>query len=369
MARAGLGDDWRCVFANDIDAKKAAAYFTNWGEAEFRLGDIHDLRAKDLPGQADLAWASFPCQDLSLAGNGVGLAGRHSGAFWGFYDIIHALKLRRRAPRILVLENVGGAVTSKDGSDFAKLCSALKTLGYVFGALMLDAVHFVPQSRPRLFLVAVRADLDHAAQSFVASEPGEWTTSALIESHKRLRPDLRKSWRWWRLPDAPKRTQVLADLILDHPVDVPWHTPAETARLLSMMSQVNLLKVAEAKRASQKIIGTIYKRTRRDENGNKIQRAEARFDGISGCLRTPSGGSSRQTIIVIEGRKVCTRLLSAQEAARLMGLDISYVLPTNYNDAYHLAGDGLAVPVVRFLAQNLLQPLLGEQTPILIAAE
>jgi len=106
-------------------------------------------------------------------------------------------------------------------------------------------------------------------------------------------------------------------------------------------------------------VGAVYKRTRADENGERRQRAEVRFDDIAGCLRTPVGGSSRQTILAVDGENVKSRLLSPREAARLMGLPDSYLLPRNYNDAYHLAGDGLAVPVVRFLAANLLEPLLA----------
>ena len=68
MARAGLGDAWRCLFANDFDPRKARAYADNWGASELRLADVATLRPADLPGRADLAWASFPCQDLSLAG-------------------------------------------------------------------------------------------------------------------------------------------------------------------------------------------------------------------------------------------------------------------------------------------------------------
>lgn len=372
MARAGLGDGWRCLMANDIDAKKGRAYIQNWGTKEFRLGDIHDIKASELNDQADLAWASFPCQDLSLAGNGLGLEGERSGAFWGFYDIIYGLKLRHRSPALLVLENVGGAVTSNDGRDFSELCRALKSLGYIYGALMIDAVHFVPQSRPRLFIVAVRSDLKIDSLHFSSKPSPIWTTPALLEGFKRLRPDLKKSWRWWRLPAPPQRSKTLADLIVDEPDDVDWHPAKETKRIISMMSPVNLKKVAAAKRSGQKIVGTIYKRTRRNDVGNKVQRAEVRFDGISGCLRTPGGGSSRQTVMVIEGNQVRTRLLSTREAARLMGLQDSYVLPKNYNEAYHLAGDGLAVPVVTFLSKSLLELLLERSTILgvqLMAAE
>jgi len=68
MARAGLGGNWQCLFANDFDPKKAASYAANWGADHLHVGDVAALTTDDLPGEADLAWASFPCQDLSLAG-------------------------------------------------------------------------------------------------------------------------------------------------------------------------------------------------------------------------------------------------------------------------------------------------------------
>ena len=65
--------------------------------------------------------------------------------------------------------------------------------------------------------------------------------------------------------------------------------------------------------------------------------------------------------MIVEGNDVRSRLLSPREAARLMGLSEKYILPKNYNDAYHLAGDGVVVPVVRFLSAQLLEPLLAAQ--------
>ncbi|HEY8581123.1 MAG TPA: DNA cytosine methyltransferase, partial [Beijerinckiaceae bacterium] len=156
MARAGLGEGWRCLFANDFDARKARAYARNWGAADLRVADVHALAAADLPGRADLAWASFPCQDLSLAGAGAGLAGARSGAFFGFRALMQGLAEEGRAPRLIVVENVVGALTSHEGRDFATLCRAFHDLGYAFGALVLDAAPFAPQSRPRLFVVAAR---------------------------------------------------------------------------------------------------------------------------------------------------------------------------------------------------------------------
>ncbi|MEO8927240.1 MAG: DNA cytosine methyltransferase, partial [Caulobacteraceae bacterium] len=149
----------------------------------------------------------------------------------------------------------------------------------------------------------------------------------------------------------------------DQPRDVRWRTPDETARLLAMMSPLNRAKVETAKRTRRKTVGGVYKRTRLDGDGNKRQRAEVRFDDVAGCLRTPAGGSSRQTIVVVEGDRVRSRLLSSREAARLMGLPEDYELPARYNDAYHVAGDGVCAPVVRHIAHHLLEPILAVEAP------
>src|SRR4051794_5515769 len=109
MARAGLGEGWRCLLANDIDRKKAAAYAANWGSAELKVASVGALTPADAPGRADLAWASFPCQDLSLAGGQVGLRGARSGTFWLFWKLMLALAAEDRAPTVIVLENVCGA--------------------------------------------------------------------------------------------------------------------------------------------------------------------------------------------------------------------------------------------------------------------
>ena len=148
--------------------------------------------------------------------------------------------------------------------------------------------------------------------------------------------------------------QQFADIVEDPPSGVFWHTRDETESLLSLMSPVNLAKVEKAKRMNRLMVGSLYRRTRVDHAGKRAQRAEVRFDDVAGCLRTPGGGSSRQTIIVVQGTQVKSRLLSTREAARLMGLSEDYILPENYNEAYHLTGDGVVVPVIRHLAQNII---------------
>jgi len=85
---------WRCVFANDVDPQKAAIYRQNFAAAALRVADIFTLRAAAVPAAARLWTASFPCTDLSLAGKRAGLAGHHSGAFWGFIALLREAQAR-----------------------------------------------------------------------------------------------------------------------------------------------------------------------------------------------------------------------------------------------------------------------------------
>lgn len=361
MAHAGLGAEWQCLFANDSSEKKAASYSANWGHDSLQIADISLLKPEQLPGQADLAWASFPCQDLSLAGNGAGLDGARSGTFWAFMRLIDSLRLQGRKPRMIALENVYGAITSHDGKDFEAMLRTVAAQGYRLGAMVIDAVHFVPQSRPRLFILAVDTTLQIPTVCLDKTPNPAWHPGAIIKAYNLLTKEIQNQWVWWN-PPMPKASQkTLDDIIEAVPQSVDWHSPEETTNLINMMSPLNRRKILQAQRVGRLKVGALYRRTRGGE-----QRAEVRFDGVSGCLRTPGGGSSRQTIMIVNGSDIRSRLLSAREAARLMGLEDSYVLPARYNDAYHLAGDGVVVPVVSHLATHILGAVIdsnrAEQT-------
>ena len=358
MARLGLGTGWTCLFANDFDKKKCATYLRNGGGSELHQGDVADLTTDDLPGHADLAWASFPCQDLSLAGSGAGLDGERSGTFWPFWRLMGELREEGRAPRTVVLENVVGALTSHQGQDFAAIGAALAAANYRFGALVVNAARFLPQSRPRLFVIAVDCAMV-LPDSVVRSEPDPiWSTPSLRRATLGLDSVTQSAWIWWRLAEPPPRRTSLADLLEADPRGVRWHSLTETQRLLELMTPVNRAKVEQAQASGRLVVGTIYRRTRPDHDGIGRQRAEVRFDGISGCLRTGSGGSSRQFVMVVHGTSIRSRLLSTREAARLMGLRDDYELPANYREGYHLVGDGVVVPVVRHIAEHILERVL-----------
>ncbi|SHI83480.1 DNA (cytosine-5)-methyltransferase 1 [Desulfatibacillum alkenivorans DSM 16219] len=358
MASLGLGPQWKCVYVNEWCKKKARSYEINHGGApRVDVRDVAQATPADLKENADLAWASFPCQDLSLAGNGKGLQGARSGTFWPFWDLMKELDSLGRGVPVIVLENVVGALSSNKGEDFKVLAKALSSAGYCFGPLVMNAVHFTPQSRPRLFIVACKKAVLIPESLRREGPDGFWHTPKAAQAYNSLPASTKKDWIWWNLPRPEPRKVELADLIEDAPQSVSLYTPEETKRILSMMSEANINKVEAVKKSGKITVGTVYKRTRKDSDGNRVQRAEVRFDQISGCLRTPAGGSSRQILMIVNGKDVSARLISTREAARLMGLPDDYQLPQKYNEAYHLIGDGLAVPVVSWLADHLLYPL------------
>jgi DNA (cytosine-5)-methyltransferase 1 len=354
MARLGLGDGWDCLYANDFDGLKAATYRANHPDAEdhFRQGDVWQVAPADLPGRADLAWASSPCQDFSLAGARAGLTGGRSSAFFGFWKLVEALNAEGRAPRTIVVENVVGLLTSHGGKDFEALCRALAGQGYRFGALEIDAARFAPQSRPRVFVIASR--------EAPAARLGrcDFHTKAVVEARERLPADLKVSWAWWNLPAPPTRNTDLSALLEDDET-VAWQSAADTRRLLEQMTPAHRARLEDDR---GRTVGAVYRRTRAG-----VPQAEVRTDGLAGCLRTARGGSSRQSIVVTRNGEVRSRLLTPREGARLMGLPETYVLPKGSTAAFHVIGDGVAVPVVRWLAAHLLEPLLRDSVTTLAA--
>jgi DNA (cytosine-5)-methyltransferase 1 len=349
MARLGLGEAWSCRFANDFDPVKAATYRANFPDARehFHDGDVWALTPANLPGTADLAWASSPCQDFSLAGARAGLAGGRSSAFFGFWRLVEGLAKEDRAPRVIVIENVSGLLTSHGGADFTALCQALADQGYRFGAVEIDASAFTPQSRPRVFVIATWAP------TAGLEGPSPFHSPAVRLAQAALPEALKAMWVWWRLDAPARRNSDLSSLL----------EPDEARDLLDLMEPRHRARVDAAMASGVHTAGAVFRRTRKG-----VQRAEVRFDGIAGCLRTPRGGSSRQLLLVVEQGGVRSRLLTGREGARLMGLPDSYQLPATTTAALHVVGDGVAVPVVRHLAREILEPLVAGPRSAEVAA-
>ncbi len=197
LERAG----WQIAFANDIDEDKWQMYREHFGDTgEFIVDDVHKIDAVTVPSIA-LATASFPCNDLSLAGARKGLAGEHSSAFWGFMEVL--TKMGAKRPPMVLLENVTGFLTSHDGNDFRDALLALNRLGYAVDALIIDAVRFVPQSRQRLFVVGTRTQTTSAVNETPRFYEGDCRPPALADFIL-WNPEI--NWRIREMPRLPEST-------------------------------------------------------------------------------------------------------------------------------------------------------------------
>ena len=327
----GLRGMFSPVWANDICEKKAAVYRSNFKSGHFILDDIKNINGTDLP-YAHLSWASFPCQDLSLAGSLGGIDAKRSGLVWEWLRILQEMPQR---PAILLIENVAGLLSANQGNNYTKLHYALLELGYKSGAILIDAIHFVPQSRPRVFVIAVRNDI--AIPNYLIDIKPNWLHNKAAVALGNTLP----GWIWWR---AEKPTRRYADLrdIIDYSI------PYDKNDVLRLVPPRHKEKL----NSMENITATGYRRTR-----NGKQCLELRFDGVAGCLRTPEGGSSKQFLIVKREGKTHARLLSPREAARLMGAPDSFVLPDTYNDGYKAMGDAVVIPVATFVGESFLAKL------------
>ena len=335
---------WRCVFANDIAPRKEEMYRHRFGGEHFLLGDIHDLGVGDLPPRLHLVTASFPCIDLSLAGNRAGLAGRHSGTIWPFLDIVTALCIQRTPPSAVLLENVTGFLTSRGGADLADVCRRLAAVHYVIDVLYVDARWFRPQSRPRLF-VAARQREDGGPWSRSGSQPSRLRPAA-VRRFEAAHPDL--PFVDLPLPAPPAETSGTLVSVLEDlpPDDAQWWPEDRTTALVTEMAPQNRRRVKELLAGERDGVATMFRRRR---HGRTV--GELRPDRLAGCLRTPQGGSSVQFLVDCRSGTPRIRPLTGREYARLQGAD-SFPIEVNDRQARLGFGDAVCVQAVRWLVQH-----------------
>ena len=345
LVRAALElSGFEVVFANDISGVKLAIYTANYGDEDFCLGDIRDLSGTDVPTM-ELATASFPCTDLSVAGGRAGLAGTESGLFWQFTRVLE--EMGDRKPRGVLLENVLGFATSQGGRDLESAINELNRLGYSCDLIVGDAKWFVPQSRPRLFVVGL-------------------VDPPVVEDHRGPTP-FRPGWVWryrvehprsrlhfYPLPSPKEETPPLRTVVEKLPAtDRRWWPAERVKRFQASLSPLQWRRVNRLIKGDRLEWRTAYRRTRQ---GTAVW--EVRRDEIAGCLRTARGGSSKQALVEAGGGKLRVRWLTPREYARLQGADNVILDTVTTNQALYGLGDAVCVPVVSWIARDYLLPAL-----------
>lgn len=342
-ALEGCGFD--VVWSNDIDPNKRAMYVANFDATHFRLGDIREISGQDVP-DVDLATASFPCTDLSLAGNRLGLHGKQSGLFWEFARLL--LEMRGRRPSVVMLENVPSFATSHQGLDLYMALRSLNGLGYWCDLLIVDARHFVPQSRPRLFIVGSQRQLNTT---------GTWEPSPIRPAWVERFVTEHTELKLHAMPlNLPPSTEHRLDDIVERlgNEDSRWWEAGRRERFCEELSLVQRDRLERMTRSLVPVWATAYRRTR---NGKPAW--EIRNDAISGCLRTARGGSSKQALVEAGGGSWRVRWMTAVEYARLQGADDFILDGIPENRALFGFGDAVCVPAVAWIASNYLAPLLS----------
>lgn len=358
LVRMGLEPwGWQVVFANDISVKKYEMYrgFFPRGKGHYLVGDIFKIAPSQIP-PSTLATCSFPCIDLSLAGNMNGIDGQHSSAFWGFMKVLESQG--EAAPPVVLVENVPGWLYSNRGNDFRATVQALNKLGYACDVFILDALRFTPQSRPRVFLVGTKfpsAESNQECMFNILSRPKSLLSERLKNSIARNK-DLR--WFYLDLPAPPplNRDGLLNMIEPMKAADARWWSEEEVQRHLEMMSTEHLQRVRRLAECNKISYRTFYRR-RRVEG----QRAEVRDDDLAGCLRTAIGGSGKQFLIAAGKGRIKMRAMTPREYARLQGVPDEYPITANGVQALTGFGDAVCVPAISWIAKHALNPLVERQ--------
>lgn len=346
------------VWANDIERAKRTVYAANHGAAHFHLGDVRAVKGSDLPPDLELATSSFPCTDLSLAGDRAGLAGEQSGMFYEFARVLEEMPDEMR-PRMTLLENVAGFATSHDGRDLEAALRELNSLGYSCDVFTVDARHFVAQSRVRMFIVGVRGGLPKDAHRGVpplSDTRPEWIRR-IFERHQDL---LMHYVELPELPDGP--TDLSATIQKMDKNDARWWDETRTALFVNSLSESQTARFDALKNAPTVTWRTAYRRTR-----HGVAVWELRKDAIAGCLRTTGGGSSKQVVVELGRGQARVRWMTPLEYARLMGAGGYKVKAATDNQALFGFGDAVVVDVVRWIGKHYLVPALRSQSFVVAA--
>lgn len=312
LMRAGLEHvGIRTVFANDIDDTKAKLYVENWGAQELHVGDIRALHGDDIPN-AELVTASFPCTDMSLAGQYKGLNGAQSSLVLDFLRILG--EMGGRAPRTLMIENVMGFLTANKGKDWETVVDGIHRLGYRSAHIVVNANAFVPQSRARVFLFGHKGPIE--------------------------------------LPEPPNaRTDLRLAAIAEQEGD--WWPPDRLRIFLQAMSPLQSKRVIQYQ---QRFWPGFYGAFRRTRGGRPVW--EVRADERAGALRTTRGGSAKQAIVRAGRGEIAVRWMSLTEYARLQGAEHLRYDSVTPSQAMFALGDAVCVPVIKWLGKHCIMPMM-----------
>lgn len=334
-----------------------------------RLSDLTKVSGHDITKTVDIICGGTPCQDLSIAGHGKGLAGARSGLWYEYLRLARELK-----PQWLVWENVANALSSNAGRDFRQILMGLDECGYHVAWRVLDAQYFgVPQRRRRIFLVASLRD-GRAAQVLFesASVPGNSNTRPEAwKNTTRIAGTLSKSASGTARTGNGNEVDLLVESSLN-PCDVqscqisPENGIAKTLapggdRLHSypnvMQAKLSKRQLGFGDYVEDGTASAIKKRDSKNATDLVIDLQQVTSKTNMSKPGTISGAMTTHSEKVTYSSNATIRRLTPTECARLQGFPDDWLDGLGLSDKrkYEMLGDTIALPCSEWIMRRIAQ--------------
>lgn len=319
MRKAFEGAGGRCVFTSEWNKYARMTYQANFDCDHDVAGDITKIAASDIPAH-DVLVAGFPCQPFSIAGvskkNSLGRAHGFQDKTQGtlFFDVARIIEHHR--PAAFLLENVKNLKGHDKGRTFQTIMETLvEELGYNVQFRIVDARHWVPQHRERIFIVGFRDDVP-------------------FDFDKLPFPDR-----------EPKLGDILHPENGDEEAEEPFTSGAKA-------------KVADKYTLTEKLWDYLQNYAEKHKaKGNGFGFGLNGKDDITRTLSARYYKDGSEVLVAQKGKR--PRRLTPRECARLMGFDAPgeplFEIPVSDTQSYKQFGNAVVVPVVKAIAQ-LMRP-------------
>ena len=309
----------QCVWTSEWDTHSQKSYANNFADDHGIVGDVREANARDIP-DFDFLVAGFPCQPFSIAGvskkkslgSPHGFECKTQGTL--FFEVARIIEHHR--PAAFLLENVKNLLSHRKGETFRVIRETLEDeLGYEVHCKVIDAAHFVPQHRERIFIVGFR-------------EPTKF------------------SWDKLKLPE---KTATLSDIL--HPQN--GSEEAEASFTIGAKAKVNEKYILTDK---------LWDYLQRYAEKHRAKGNGFGFGLVGGkdTVRTLSARYYKDgsEILIRRGPRSNPRRLTPRECARLMGFPDTWRIPVSDTQAYRQFGNSVVVPVVEAVASTLKPHLM-----------
>lgn len=287
------------IFVNDCCKNSEKIYNTNF-RTRLTLNDINEIDIETIP-HMDILTAGFPCQPFSIAGRREGFNDPRSNVFWTIINIIE-----RHHPKVVLFENVKNLQTHDKGITFRTITNELTRLNYLYKYKILNTCKYsnIPQNRERIYIVCFSNQEQYDRFEFPTEINERLTINDMLEQN----------------------------------IDAKYYYTDNSSIWNKLVSDVT----------ENVNTNTVYQYRRYYVRKNK--------NNVCPTLTANMGTGGHNVPIIKDNNGI--RKLTPRECFNLQGFPRSYRLPI-MSDAslYKLAGNAVSYPVVKNIAQKIIDVL------------